>query len=1133
LSDFNSAIAKSIKFVKELNNYTTDFRAASFIAILFAAAGTAISICLGQDFGPDLINYHHYAGDAVLNGNGYDDIYVAALQGFFNPLPYVPYVLLFQTLPPVVAGGIIGAIHAQIGLAAYLLAIVMMSPKPNIGDQILAACAGLLAFASPFVIGTLGGSFSDVPQSIIILFSLALFFWALRKMLSGSLGGTVYAALFFAGFIAGAGAGIKVSYFFYATAFIPVVVISAWSVGIKNGLLLVVSFGLGGLLGGIGSNLWWFSVIYNQTGSPLYPYAQTIISSNAVAELGPESGNLNFPAQAAVKSLHEFLIAPLNWAQGKPPPTEWYFVDNRILIFWLTIFAASAVCFFSWLASRVLPAHNKDLVHRFIFARSKVWIFGYLLLCIYFVSAYIPWIFTLGAIRYAIALFAIAGIIIVLIIASLPGRYIVRIPVAMLLVYFVVSEMRSVNFGRQDWDNSWAKASFSDDITGQPALYIMDANSFWIPQFNADSEFIRLAGLLKGGEFLERASDKIENFEGELRLMVGAPYGGYINGREKIYSYLADLGLSVDFVSCRQHAPIYSFHVCDIRRIAPKAPNFDPLQFELNDTMPAIIAAAEGVSNRYHFGRQTLDSKARLKFVSEMSGSLHFNVSVSSNTPVVPPSFVELSFNGNSVSKWLSVYPEQLALDGGDQGSGILEISDKRRCLPNGFLGNAHGRYSRVNLFNMEISTAADLRVAKKYNGTEPSDLRSAEKLPEIGEKVISISATDGALNRSSEAVSGLELINTEDGFAAYSLAADENINISAKLGEGAYRLRISIASPAPQLPMQVFDIRVAGTTWPIRTYSCFSTYSVPFRIDDALATDISINFDGIDYPLAISNIDVFKVPETQNALTYSVAPSARSKDFGYANFGFPGPTDIWLEADHGAVSLPVIAPEGGYVLIKGNVSNFEKRSPVSFQLDGRKLRIVPSGGSYSVLLPVNADSAIRSPLVDIEIEVPDPTKQQTRLGRLSISQLGVYPRRDLSSRLVIDLSQPNDETDVPFGLTGFSVQEPNGKWTDGDTAIVFLPLNLPENFDLILEASAFADNSSDPVRIAVGSVVRSIQFSPDLETQTVEFRRNSGADNKIVFNIPHPTAPSTRDTSSGDERMLGIYLSRLMILPK
>ena len=182
-----------------------------FSLSFFLLLGGVYSLVLGQDIGPDLINYHLYSGELMLTGRGDYDAVPASLQTFHNPIYYGLYFFLFTNLPPALAGFLLGCAHGLIGHATFLLTASCLHSNTKT-SLALSLGTGFLGFYSPFVIGTIGGSFSDLPQAILVLFGLL--FVLKSGLFTQSISPNWMQQSFIGTFLLSSGALLKVSHFY-------------------------------------------------------------------------------------------------------------------------------------------------------------------------------------------------------------------------------------------------------------------------------------------------------------------------------------------------------------------------------------------------------------------------------------------------------------------------------------------------------------------------------------------------------------------------------------------------------------------------------------------------------------------------------------------------------------------------------------------------------------------------------------------------------------------------------------------------------------------------------------------------------------------------------------------------------
>lgn len=131
--------------------------------------------------------------------------------------------------------------------------------------------------------------------------------------------------------------------------------------------------------------------------------------------------------------------------------------------------------------------------------------------------------------------------------------------------------------------------------------------------------------------------------------------------------------------------------------------------------------------------------------------------------------------------------------------------------------------------------------------------------------------------------------------------------------------------------------------------------------------------------------------------------------------------------------------------------------------------------------------------------------------------------------RRTIDLTHP-----FRFGLvkriSGFSVAQPFGRWSDGRAVQIELFRPLPRWFDLCLTASAFGPNVQLPFEIGIGDESKVFRLASTPSEVCLPFNA-SGGETVMTIAVPQPTSPKQLGTGS-DDRTLGIALTKVKIVP-
>jgi phosphoglycerol transferase len=112
--------------------------------------------------------------------------------------------------------------------------------------------------------------------------------------------------------------------------------------------------------------------------------------------------------------------------------------------------------------------------------------------------------------------------------------------------------------------------------------------------------------------------------------------------------------------------------------------------------------------------------------------------------------------------------------------------------------------------------------------------------------------------------------------------------------------------------------------------------------------------------------------------------------------------------------------------------------------------------------------------------------------------------------------------------ISGVSVPESFGRWSDADQVAMEFAFPLPKRFTLALIASAFGPNVDQPFRIRIGQDEQSFRLSASPKEVSLTFN-STGTERTAVITIPKPVTPKEMGMGSGDRR-LGIALHQLRI---
>ncbi len=342
--------------------------------------GGLISLWLGQDVGLDIRNYHLYIPYAFLHGRLFTDIIAAGpVHTFFNPLPDIPFFLLFYYLNdwPKVTGFLLGGYYG-----IFLFALFKWVPLVLQGNRwqdkclqwitVCFAATGMGAFLQ------VGHSSNEELMGFLAVLAAYLIFRGTDEKLHFNLKNILWAA-FWASFATGLKHTAAPAAIGIGTACLFLLIKNKSS---YKQYLYVMGAALAGFLLTDGYFLW---EKYAKLQNPLFPYFNHIFQS----PLYPLEALPNSPF--VPNGWKEWLFLPflrVTWLNN------WDYVVDFRLILGLTSVVLLIVGGLFYIKKRPL---------------SKT----YALLLCFFIGTYVPWVILFGNLRYGIFLEVLSSLLFV------------------------------------------------------------------------------------------------------------------------------------------------------------------------------------------------------------------------------------------------------------------------------------------------------------------------------------------------------------------------------------------------------------------------------------------------------------------------------------------------------------------------------------------------------------------------------------------------------------------------------------------------------------------------------------------------------------------------------------------------
>ncbi|MCC6195235.1 MAG: hypothetical protein IT518_12265 [Burkholderiales bacterium] len=438
---------------------STAWRDAGFLVLCIAVAGLA-AIARGQDANWDLLNYHFYDPWAVVHGRILGHDWVAAqLQTFHNAtLDLYFYLLVESGLPP---KAVAFALAIPAGFAAFFLwkiVAILFPAGASAAGVVLRIAAFGIGITGAMGWGTLGTTMNEWPIAALVLAAL----WVLvRALATAGFARLPVRALLIAGFIAGVASGLKLTAATFAVAGCVAFVarrplFREPLAGIREAFWFAVAVAAGLALA-IG---WWWSTLWSQFGSPVFPYLNEYFRSpwfNPWPVL--ERGFGPFTLQG-------WLLLPYEMFR----PSEFFvaevaYRDARMGTLYTLALVAGAVWLVAFVTSPTARKRALDPV-----PAAAPWYF----LGAFWVAAFLLWAAQYSIYRYILALELLCGALIVGLM-----RHMLRaraLPVAVtILAITLIATTRATNWGHIPFGERW----FAVDVPKVPddALVVLASDA--------------------------------------------------------------------------------------------------------------------------------------------------------------------------------------------------------------------------------------------------------------------------------------------------------------------------------------------------------------------------------------------------------------------------------------------------------------------------------------------------------------------------------------------------------------------------------------------------------------------------------------------------------------------------------
>jgi hypothetical protein len=470
--------------------------------VLLLLAISLLPLIEGKDANWDFYNYHLYVAHALVHGRLSQDFMAASLQGYLNPLLYLPtYWMIMADWPSVFIRLALASVHSLNLLVLWKICERILFPHiSNRKYHILIAV--LLGISAPVFLGTLGTTFGDPAISVFVLFGLLL----LCKEAGNTAKFSV--AIGLAGLSLGLAAGLKPTNIIYVISAVGAMLVT---LSVRSGILKVlVYFGVAAIAGWLITGGWWAWKLYGEFGNPFFPLFNNIFHSPDFPAV-LLTVNRFLPGGVLEGLAQVFRMADYHSGIYVEPMLP----DLRLAL--IIIFAVVVFTRNSWqrLSGSGDGNHETDTPSRVL-----PW---------FFLIATVLWLATSGNGRYGLPVLLLAGPVLHwMIIRSIPnGRWPLLIATAIL----IAQNAHAWNTWNGAWDTlpwsrKWVEISVPKQLQEQPYLYFttdLQTDSFVIPFVHPKAAFVNLLGqypIPPTGPGSDRVKRLMAQHIGQLRMMV-------------------------------------------------------------------------------------------------------------------------------------------------------------------------------------------------------------------------------------------------------------------------------------------------------------------------------------------------------------------------------------------------------------------------------------------------------------------------------------------------------------------------------------------------------------------------------------------------------------------------------------
>ena len=498
---------------------------------------------LGQDANWDVRNYHLYNAFMWLAGRFERDVHVAGVQTFLNPVLDLPFYFAVTkfNVAPIAYGLALSAIHGVVLFFVHRITALVLASHGWMWAALGGTIAAMTTARGAAFYSEIGSTLGDNTVAVLVLGALTLL---VANAQAGRAG--IMRASRRAGLAAGLAAGAKLVAGIYVFGLLVAVLAmpGSWRARVQRAL----HFGLTASLGLVLTGGYWMWLMYDNFGSPLFPFFNRIFAS-------PLAPLENFSDAFRPASWEAAIALPFHFVAEQLLSAETYFRDGRLPAALVSLAAIGLVGGKRWLsASGSTP--SAETVRR----RQ---------LACFFAVSYVVWLAVFGLYRYATSLEALSAAIIVSCAVYLARNCVEGLLIALPICLLLIFSSKPLAYERIPWTDSFFGVSRDHLTQYHDAVVLLTdfPTAYSTPFFPHSTTFLRISsnwGLDPGNEMWRRVQQRVAYAPADrLYWLEIAPYAT----QEEADGLLAPFDVTLRQSACDEMKTNFdSLRICQIDR---------------------------------------------------------------------------------------------------------------------------------------------------------------------------------------------------------------------------------------------------------------------------------------------------------------------------------------------------------------------------------------------------------------------------------------------------------------------------------------------------------------------------------------------------------------------------------------